>query len=79
MSTNDGAIEAALRGGITRLLSYQVAPQLASGELKLVLEKYESAPWPIHVVHRGGRYGPAKVRAFIDLLAARLRADPALN
>ena len=34
VTTNDAAIEAALKGfGITRLLHYQVAPQLAAGEL----------------------------------------------
>jgi DNA-binding transcriptional LysR family regulator len=80
VTTNDAAVEAALRGfGITRLLSYQVAPQLAAGELRILLEKYEPAPWPIHIVHREGRYASAKVRAFVDLMAERLRADRALN
>ena len=73
-------IEAAVRGfGITRLLSYQVAPQLATGALKIVLGDYEPAPRPVHIVHREGRYAAATVRAFVDLLAARLRADSALN
>lgn len=79
VTTNDAAMEAAARGfGITRLLSYQVAPRLAAGELELVLEKFETPPWPIHILHREGRYASAKVRAFVDLMAARLRADPAL-
>ena len=76
VTTNDAAIEAALHGfGITRVLSYQVAPQLASRKLTLLLETFETPPWPIHIVHREGRYGSAKVRAFIDLMADRLRAD----
>jgi DNA-binding transcriptional LysR family regulator len=80
VTTNDAAIEAAARGfGITRLLSYQVAPRLAAGDLELVLEKFEIPPWPIHILHREGRYASAKVRAFVDLVAARLRADPALT
>ncbi len=80
VTTNDAAVEAAVRGfGITRLLSYQVAPQLAAGELQTVLENHEPAPRPIHIVHREGRYASAKVRAFVDLMAARLRADGALN
>ncbi|MDA0225300.1 MAG: LysR family transcriptional regulator [Proteobacteria bacterium] len=80
VTTNDAAIEAAVRGfGITRLLSYQVAPQLAARALDLVLEKYETPPWPVHIVHREGRFASAKVRAFVDLMAARLRADPALG
>jgi DNA-binding transcriptional LysR family regulator len=80
VTTNDAAIEAALRGfGITRLLSYQVAPQLAAGELKVVLKEHEPEPRPIHIVHRQGRYASAKVRAFVDLMAERLQSDRALN
>jgi DNA-binding transcriptional LysR family regulator len=76
VTTNDAALEAARRGfGITRLLSYQIAPQLAAGELKVILQEYESAPWPIHIVHREGRYASAKIRAFIDLIAKRLRTE----
>ena len=80
VTTNDAAVEAALRGfGITRLLSYQVAPLLAARKLKLALETFEPLPWPVHIVHREGRYASAKVRAFVDLMAERLRADPALK
>tara|TARA_R110001592_G_scaffold363355_1_gene685039 strand:+ start:4516 stop:5415 length:900 start_codon:yes stop_codon:yes gene_type:complete len=80
VTTNDAAIEAAVRGfGITRLFSYQVAPQLASGDLKIILSDYESAPRPIHIVHREGRYTSTRVRAFIDLMVEQLRLDPALN
>ncbi len=80
VTTNDAAIEAALRGfGITRLLSYQVAPQLEAGELKIVLREYEPEPRPIHIVHREGRHASAKVRAFVDLMTEHLRANPALS
>ena len=80
VTTNDAAIEAAARGfGITRLMSYQVAPQLASGDLKIILSDYEPAPRPIHIVHREGRYTSTRVRAFIDLMAGQLRSNPALN
>jgi len=80
VTTNDAAIEAAVRGfGITRLMSYQVAPQLASGDLKIILSDYEPAPRPIHIVHREGRYTSTRVRAFIDLMAGQLRSNPALN
>jgi len=54
-------------------------PQLASGELKIILEQYEPPPRPIHIVHREARHGSAKVRAFIDLLGRRLDADSVLN
>lgn len=80
VTSNDAAIEAARSGlGITRLMSYQIAPNLAAGELKIVLSEYENAPLPIHIVHRESKYGSAKVRSFIDLMADRLRADKHLN
>lgn len=76
---NDGPLEAARQGyGLTRLLSYQVAPQLASGELKTVLGDYEGPDLPVHVIHREGRHGSAKVRSFVDPAVDRLRADKAL-
>lgn len=80
VTTNDAAIEAARYGfGITRLLSYQVAPQLDEGGLKIILENYEPPPLPVYIVHREGRYASARIRAFVDLMAKRLRADKALN
>ncbi|GLO12913.1 LysR family transcriptional regulator [Pseudomonas putida] len=76
VTSNDGAIAAASGGlGIARLLSYQVADELASGQLQVILAEYEEAPWPIHVLHRESKYGSAKVRAFIDMLAQALRAQ----
>lgn len=79
-NTNDGPLEAACQGyGLTRLLSYQVAPQLASGELEAVLGDFEGPDLPVHVIHREGRHGSAKVRGFVDLAVARLRADKALK
>lgn len=80
VTTNDAAIEAAVQGfGITRLMSYQAAPYLASGQLRLILQKFEPAPMPIHVLHREGRYASVKIRSFVDLIAGRLRADRTLN
>lgn len=80
VTSNDAAIEAVARGlGIARLLSYQVAAQVAAGQLCVVLADFEEEPWPVHILHRESRYGSAKVRSFIDLLAARLRADAGLN
>ncbi len=79
VNTNDGALAAACRGyGLTRLLSYQVAPQLVSGELRTVLGDFEGPDLPVHVIHREGRHGSAKVRGFVALAVERLRADDAL-
>jgi DNA-binding transcriptional LysR family regulator len=80
VTTNDGAIAATMAGlGITRLLSYQLARQIAAGELETILSDFELPSLPVHVVHREGRQSSAKVRAFVDLLVERLRADPALR
>ena len=77
---NDAAIEAILKDiGITRLMSYQVAAYLASGQLQIVLHEFEPAPLPIHVIYREGRNASAKVRAFVDLMVNNLRSDQALN
>lgn len=79
-TTNDSATTAAIAGmGITRLLSYQVAEYVRSGVLRIVLQDFETAPLPVHVVHHEGRRATQKVRAFIDLTVDTLRADPALN
>jgi len=65
--------------GISRLLSYQLGPSVTAGRIRLILEEYEREPLPVHLVHLEGRRAAAKVRAFIDLAAERLRADPVLN
>ncbi|MCV2366095.1 LysR family transcriptional regulator [Paucibacter sp. DJ1R-11] len=73
-TTNDSAIAAALGGfGLTRLMSYQVDALVLSGQLQRVLEAYEQAPLPVHLVHREGRHASHKARAFMDLAIERLR------
>jgi DNA-binding transcriptional LysR family regulator len=76
VTSNDAAIEAVLRGmGVTRLLSYQIAPYQELEQLQIVLSEFEPAPLPIHVIHREGRYGSAKVRTFVDFMVAILKAQ----
>ncbi len=80
VNTNDGALEAAKSGfGLTRLLSYQVAGELAAGTLQAVLTDFEDASLPVHVIHRETHHGSAKVRSFVDLAVERLRANAALQ
>ena len=80
VTTNQGAIDAARAGfGITRLISYQIAGEVSRGELKIVLENYEPAEMPIHILHRESRFSSNKIRSFIDLLAQRLLNDEAIN
>jgi DNA-binding transcriptional LysR family regulator len=80
VTTNDAAREAAVGGfGITRLLSYQIAPLVAEGKLKIILADCETTPLPVHIVHREGLNAPARIRSFIDLAVAQLRSNPALG
>jgi DNA-binding transcriptional LysR family regulator len=79
-TTNDAARSAALTGlGIARLVSYQVADDLASGALEPLLTDFETPPLPVHVLHREGRHMTQKVRAFVDLAVGMLRGNPALR
>ena len=59
--------------------SYQVADQVAAGQLQIVLADFELPPLPIHVVYQGGRKAPARVRSFVDFAVQALREHPSLN
>lgn len=59
--------------GIARVLSYQVADDLAAGSLVRLLRAFEPPPSPVQLVASGGRHMPAKTRAFLDYAAATLR------
>jgi DNA-binding transcriptional LysR family regulator len=79
-NTADVALAAAIaERGLTRVLSYQAAADIAAGRLAAVLAEFEPPPIPVHLVHAAGRRVSAKVRAFIDFAAERLRAEPALR
>lgn len=80
VTSNDAAIEVVSQGfGITRLMSYQVAPMVAAGQLQIILPQFELAPLPVNVVYREGRQASAKVRSFVDLMVERLRAETVLR
>jgi DNA-binding transcriptional LysR family regulator len=65
----DAAIQYAEQdGGLTRVLAYQAAEAIKRGRLRVVLEKFEAPPLPIHIVYPTSRLLSAKVRTFIDLV-----------
>jgi DNA-binding transcriptional LysR family regulator len=65
----DAAIQYAEQGGgLTRVLAYQAADAIKAGRLRIVLQKFERPPLPIHIVYPTSRLLSAKVRAFIDLV-----------
>lgn len=79
-SQNGAAIAAARQGlGITRLMSYQIGEELKNGSLIRILRDYETKPLPVNIIHLEGRQANAKVRSFIDLAVARIRANPYIN
>ncbi|WP_262691937.1 LysR substrate-binding domain-containing protein [Kordiimonas aestuarii] len=74
------AIAAAKKGiGLTRVLSYQIAPELEAGTLQTVMFDHAPEPLPIHILYGDGRRASGKVRAFVDLAVAQLRGNPFLN
>lgn len=76
VSSNEAAIAAAVQGfGLTRLLSYQIRSHLEAGQLQTVLDHFEAPPLPIHVLHRESRHPSIRVRAFLDLVSAHLKAE----
>lgn len=67
----DAALGHAERGGgLTMALGYQVLEAVKARRLKVVLDDFEPAPLPIHVLYPSNRLLSAKTRAFIDLLTA---------
>ena len=74
VNTAESAVDAAIAGlGVTRVLSYQADAALRATQLRLLLEKFEPAPVPVHLVYDGQQRVTSKLRAFLDFAAPRLR------
>ena len=74
VTTAEAAVDTARGGfGITRVLSYQAADDIARGALRRLLRAYEGDDIPIHLIYPGGRHPPPKLRAFLDFTVPRLR------
>ena len=68
-------LQAAQAGrGIARVLSYQVAEELAAGSLVRLLQDFEPEPLPVQLVTLSRNYLTPKVRAFLDT-AVRIFRD----
>ena len=65
--------------GIARLLSYQIADDLAAGSLVLLLRAYEPAPLPVHLVTKGKSHRSSVVEAFLELAAEGLSRLPVIQ
>lgn len=74
--TNDGEqVRAALFAGlgIAHLPAWLVMPELASGQLRIVLPDHQPAVEPISAVFTAGRRPMTRMRIFMDFLDASLR------
>jgi DNA-binding transcriptional LysR family regulator len=79
LRSNSGDLlrEVALRGlGLVQLPSFIVGADLARGALKAVLVPYEDRSTGIWALYSPTRHLSAKVRAFVDFLAARFGTRP---
>ena len=69
----DALVEACAGGlGVGMFLSYQVAPLVAAGRLKLLLADYCPLPIPVSVVYPHAKLLPVRTRLFVDWLRERL-------
>ncbi|MFJ5300235.1 LysR family transcriptional regulator [Pseudomonas sp. NPDC088368] len=74
------AIDAALQSaGLVSCLSHEVHEHLEEGRLRAVLQTFEVAPLPVHLIYREGLRASARVRSFIDFAVERLRTHSALS
>lgn len=74
VNSGDAAVQLALDGvGIARVGRYVVAQDIAEGRLVPLLEPFNAGERePFHAVFIGGAQTPARVRVFVDFLAARV-------
>ncbi len=79
VNTTEAAIQAACAGlGVIRVLSYQVADEIKSGQLQILLPEFAPEPLPVSLIYPQAEVLPLKVRSFLDWTAPRLRARMAL-
>lgn len=76
VNSAEAAIGSALDGhGITSVLSYQVEREIGEGRLVRLLRPFEPEAVPVHVVYAAASAAGVKVRAFVDMAVAGLRAS----
>jgi len=69
----------AVMPGIVEYLARYPAMEVEAGSLQILMPQFEPREYPVHILLRESRHASARVRAFIDLLAERLRGDKTLN
>jgi DNA-binding transcriptional LysR family regulator len=70
----DSALQACIDGlGLGMFFSYQVVSHREAGDLKYVLEEFETEPRPIQIIYPHSKLLSAKVRTFVDECVKQLR------
>ncbi|WP_404370178.1 LysR family transcriptional regulator [Sphingomonas sp. MMS24-J45] len=76
VNTAEAVVAAAVAGvGIARVMSYQASAAVADGDLVPLLQRHASEPRPVHLIHAPQPLIPLKLRAFLDFVAPRLKAE----
>ena len=74
VDTVEAARDAACAGiGIASGFSYYAKTALERGALTTLLDEFQPAPLPVHLVYTANRFLPIKVRAFLDFAAPLLK------
>lgn len=60
--------------GFGMFYNYQVLPWLKSGDLKIVLDKFEPASIPVSVIFHSPQYMAKRLRLFVDFLTEELKS-----
>ncbi len=70
----NSAVNACVDGlGLGMFLSYMVAQHRKQGQLRYVLEKFETEPTPVQVIYPQSKLLSNKVRLFVDECVSTLR------
>jgi DNA-binding transcriptional LysR family regulator len=77
---SEGVREAIMSGlGIGFAPIWHFTDEIETGRLKVLLDKYEPRPEPIHAIYPSRRFVPQKTRVMIDFLEQRFAIDPTIN
>ena len=75
VNTSEAAIQAAIAGaGLARVMSYKMEAAKRAGALEIVLDSFEEAPLPVHIVYAQRTLVPLKLRTFLNWVTPRLKA-----
>jgi DNA-binding transcriptional LysR family regulator len=70
------ALQACVAGlAVGCFFAYQIAPELASGALRVLLARFEPPAEPVQLVYPEARLLPARTRAFVELMREHLERE----